>query len=131
MRPRSPTETKKANAPPALFFVFAARVTPLSLFPLPEGRWSAGRRQGLARPHQRTWRGSVPRAVQGRFARPALGRAPPSAKGAAPPGAPPQTSLRSLRTLESGRRRNVVEIGISSVGRKSRARNGVLGPLTF
>jgi hypothetical protein len=77
----------KANAPPPLFF--ARRGVRLSLFPSPEGEWSAGRRQGLARPHQRTWRGSVPRADQGRVATPALGRAPPSAKGAAPPGAPP------------------------------------------
>src|SRR4051812_25107604 len=46
-------ETTKANAPPALFFVFAARVRRFPLFPSPvlaEGPWSAGRRQGLARP---------------------------------------------------------------------------------
>src|SRR3954471_6917438 len=77
-------ETTKANAPPALFFVFAARGRRFPFFLPPSSRrgpWSAGSRQGLARPHQRTSRGSVPRADQGRFARPALGRAPPSAKG--------------------------------------------------
>ena len=47
----SGNETKKANAPPALFFVFAARARRFPFFPSPHrGRWSAGRRQGFARP---------------------------------------------------------------------------------
>src|SRR3954465_7805603 len=81
--------TQKANASPTLLFDFAARVTPFP-FSVPErrGNGAPGGARGLRGP-LRALREPVPRADQGRFARPALGRAPPSAKGAAPPGAPP------------------------------------------
>jgi hypothetical protein len=142
----SSNATKKANAPRALFFVFAARVRrfPLFLPPTPCGERGDGAPGGARgwRDPLRALRGPVPRAVQSRFARPALGRAPPRRRGCAsrrstsrsrtlcPVSAPKGLGLisdptlrpvppasRFMRAAGSGA---WLEVGISSIGIKSR-----------
>ena len=84
-----------ANAMPPGDLDFRAPGAPSSPFSFPRrrGKWSAGRRRGLARPPDRTLRSVRPRAWRG--------RAPPVRRGAAPPGAPSTTLEPGQRFLPS------------------------------